>query len=141
MVLIFQKKKLKYAIYFYFRLNDTADGKESRLVMRANGSLRVILNTKLFAGMSIERPSEKNVRLTGYDEGQVKVFLITGGQKDIAQLSDKLLNRRPAQEAPKEEAAAKGESPAKSQDSQNEDGQSEPKKAKEVEPAQEDAST
>ena len=57
------------------RLNDDESG-HSRVVMRTAGSLRVILNTKLFAGMSIESPSEKNIRMTGMDgEGQVWIII------------------------------------------------------------------
>ena len=44
--------------------------------MRTAATLKVILNTKLFAGMSIESPSEKNIRMTGMDgEGQVWIII------------------------------------------------------------------
>lgn len=66
-------------------LNDFDDVK-SRLVMRTGGSLRVILNTKLFPAMSIEMPSEKSIRLTGLEGEAVKIFLITGTTKDICRL-------------------------------------------------------
>ncbi|XP_058019238.1 ran-binding protein 3 isoform X4 [Ahaetulla prasina] len=64
------------------RLNDMAstdDGTlQSRLVMRTQGSLRLILNTKLWAQMQIDKASEKSIRITAMDtEDQgVKVFLI-----------------------------------------------------------------
>ena len=55
--------------------------------MRTAATLKVILNTKLFAGMSIESPSEKNIRMTGMDgEGQARIFLIGGNAKDIGRL-------------------------------------------------------
>ncbi|ELV10012.1 Ran-binding protein 3 [Tupaia chinensis] len=66
------------------RLNDMAatdDGTlQSRLVMRTQGSLRLILNTKLWAQMQIDKASEKSIRITATDaEDQgVKVFLISG---------------------------------------------------------------
>uniref|UniRef100_A0A671LAG2 Ran-binding protein 3 n=1 Tax=Sinocyclocheilus anshuiensis TaxID=1608454 RepID=A0A671LAG2_9TELE len=65
------------------RLNDMAstdDGTlQSRLVMRTQGSLRLILNTKLWPQMQVDKPSEKSVRITAMDtEDQgVKVFLIS----------------------------------------------------------------
>ena len=81
------------------RLNDAEEG-HSRIVMRTAGSLRVILNTKLFAGMSIESPSEKNIRMTGMDgEGQARIFLIGGSAKDIGRLFA-LLKERTASAAP-----------------------------------------
>lgn len=48
-------------------------------VMRTQGSLRLILNTKLWAQMQIDKASEKSVRITAMDtEDQgVKVFLIS----------------------------------------------------------------
>uniref|UniRef100_A0A672KI98 Ran-binding protein 3-like n=1 Tax=Sinocyclocheilus grahami TaxID=75366 RepID=A0A672KI98_SINGR len=65
------------------RLNDMAstdDGTlQSRLVMRTQGSLRLILNTKLWPQMQVDKASEKSVRITAMDtEDQgVKVFLIS----------------------------------------------------------------
>lgn len=48
-------------------------------VMRTQGSLRLILNTKLWAQMQIDKASEKSIRITAMDtEDQgVKVFLIS----------------------------------------------------------------
>jgi len=47
--------------------------------MRTVGSLRVILNTKLYRGMPVELPADKNLRLTGLDDsGKPRVFLVTG---------------------------------------------------------------
>jgi len=48
-------------------------------VMRTQGSLRLILNTKLWPQMQVDKASEKSVRITAMDtEDQgVKVFLIT----------------------------------------------------------------
>ncbi|CAC5399228.1 RANBP3 [Mytilus coruscus] len=71
------------------RLNDlrSSSGMEtefySRLVMRTQGSLRVILNTKIWAGMTIERASQKSLRITATDSDEgVKVFLINTSIKD-----------------------------------------------------------
>lgn len=51
------------------------------VVMRVQGSLRVVLNTKVWAGMTVEHPSEKSVRLTAFDPQGVKVFLVMVSQK------------------------------------------------------------
>ncbi|XP_062034790.1 ran-binding protein 3 isoform X2 [Lepus europaeus] len=81
------------------RLNDMAsadDGTlQSRLVMRTQGSLRLILNTKLWAQMQIDKASEKSVRITAMDtEDQgVKVFLISASSKDTGQLYAALHHR------------------------------------------------
>lgn len=47
--------------------------------MRTQGSLRLILNTKLWPQMQVDKASEKGVRITAMDtEDQgVKVFLIS----------------------------------------------------------------
>ena len=46
--------------------------------MRAQGSLRVILNTKVWAGQTVERAAQKSVRISAWDidENTVKIFLI-----------------------------------------------------------------
>ncbi|XP_034469646.1 ran-binding protein 3b isoform X8 [Hippoglossus hippoglossus] len=81
------------------RLNDMAstdDGSlQSRLVMRTQGSLRLILNTKLWPQMQVDKASEKSVRITAMDtEDQgVKVFLISGSSKDVGQLASALHHR------------------------------------------------
>ncbi|XP_027707020.1 ran-binding protein 3 isoform X6 [Vombatus ursinus] len=81
------------------RLNDMAstdDGTlQSRLVMRTQGSLRLILNTKLWAQMQIDKASEKSLRITAVDaEDQgVKVFLISASSKDTGQLYAALHHR------------------------------------------------
>ncbi|KAL1265475.1 hypothetical protein QQF64_003502 [Cirrhinus molitorella] len=81
------------------RLNDMAsadDGTlQSRLVMRTQGSLRVILNTKLWPQMQVDKASEKSLRITAIDteEQGVKVFLISSSSKDTAQLFAALHHR------------------------------------------------
>ena len=46
--------------------------------MRAQGSLRVILNTKIWAGQTVERAAAKSVKISAWDieENAVKIFLI-----------------------------------------------------------------
>ncbi|XP_045856806.1 ran-binding protein 3-like isoform X4 [Meles meles] len=70
------------------RLNDTASSDcgtfQSRLIMRNQGSLRLILNSKLWAQMEIQRANNKNLRITATDleDYSIKVFLIQASAKD-----------------------------------------------------------
>lgn len=70
------------------RLNDReVDGVlQSRLVMRTQGSLRVILNTKVWAGMVVEHPSAKTVQTSAIDPDGIRVYLIQANAKDAEQL-------------------------------------------------------
>ncbi|XP_066145767.1 ran-binding protein 3 [Euwallacea fornicatus] len=66
----------------------------SRLVFRTSGSLRVIINTKVWAEMTIDKASEKSIRLTALDSsGEVKVFLIMSSIEDSKQLYSHLQSR------------------------------------------------
>ncbi|KAK9687607.1 RanBP1 domain [Popillia japonica] len=67
---------------------------QSRLVFRTFGSLRVILNTKIWAEMSIQLASPKSVRLTAIESsGEIKVFLVMGTTEDINKLHKHLDER------------------------------------------------
>jgi len=72
------------------RLNDdpssTAGHLRSRLVMRTVGSLKVVLNTKLFPNMICEKANEKNVRISAMEDNDLKVFLISGSPKDAEKI-------------------------------------------------------
>ncbi|XP_051006796.1 ran-binding protein 3-like [Acomys russatus] len=74
------------------RLNDTANSDcgtlQSRLIMRNQGNLRLVLNSRLWAQMKIQRANHKNVRITATDleANGIKVFLIQARAKDIGYL-------------------------------------------------------
>lgn len=75
------------------RLNDkeaVSGPKQSRIIMRTTGSFRVVLNTKLWPGMVVEKVSTKSVRLTAMDasSGEILIFLVMASPKD----SDFLFN-------------------------------------------------
>lgn len=61
------------------RLGQVSLSSSLAAVMRTQGSLRLILNTKLWAQMQMDKASEKSIRITATDaEDQgVKVFLIS----------------------------------------------------------------
>ena len=45
--------------------------------MRTQGSLRVVLNTKLWPSMTLEKGNEKSLRITAMDsEKDIKIYLI-----------------------------------------------------------------
>ena len=45
--------------------------------MRTQGSLRVVLNTKLWPSMTLEKGNEKSLRITAMDsENNIKIYLI-----------------------------------------------------------------
>ncbi|KAI5712862.1 hypothetical protein M8J75_011841 [Diaphorina citri] len=67
------------------RLNDI-NNSLSRIVIRVVGSLRVILNTKIWAEMVVQKPSDNSVRLTAIENGQAKVYLVKASSKEIDQL-------------------------------------------------------
>ncbi|XP_076842689.1 ran-binding protein 3-like [Brachyhypopomus gauderio] len=74
------------------RLNDLKRGVkgclQSRMVMRREGNLKVILNTKLYAHTHLRRPARRNLQVTATDteSGDVRVFLIQASARDVARL-------------------------------------------------------
>ncbi|NXY65972.1 RNB3L protein, partial [Callaeas wilsoni] len=74
------------------RLNDTSSNKhgmlQSRLIMRNQGSLRLILNTQLWEQMVIKRANRKSLCFTATDQEDqsVKVFLAQASSKDTEHL-------------------------------------------------------
>ncbi|NXR69979.1 RNB3L protein, partial [Rhadina sibilatrix] len=74
------------------RLNDTSSNKhgmlKSRLIMRNQGSLRLILNTQLWEQMVIKRANRKSLCFTATDQGDhsVQVFLTQASSKDTEHL-------------------------------------------------------
>lgn len=74
------------------RLNDRDE--ESRLVGRTAGTQRLILNTKVWPGMTAERAAPKSLRLTAMDvHGDIRIFIIQAAPKEIEQLHNLLQQR------------------------------------------------
>jgi len=63
---------------------------QSRLVMRTQGCLRVILNTKVWTEMAVDKTSSKSIRLTAVDGEQIRVFLLMASLKDTETLYNAL---------------------------------------------------
>ncbi|NWU96989.1 RNB3L protein, partial [Upupa epops] len=74
------------------RLNDTSSSKhgmlQSRLIMRNQGSLRLILNTRLWDQMVIKRVNRKSLCFpaTDQEDHSIQVFLIQASSKDAGYL-------------------------------------------------------
>ncbi|KAK0075186.1 hypothetical protein PV325_007263 [Microctonus aethiopoides] len=74
------------------RLNDRDE--ESRLVGRATGTQRLILNTKVWPGMTAERAGPKSLRLTAMDiHGDVRIFIVQAAPNEVDQLHNHLMQR------------------------------------------------
>jgi len=70
------------------RLNDSKTANsQSRVVFRASGSLRLLLNTKVWRDQKCEQPSQKSLRLTAFDtNGVIKIYLVMGRVEDMRDL-------------------------------------------------------
>lgn len=76
------------------RLNDSKSKSHSRVVFRASGSLRLLLNTKVWRDQMCEQPSLKSLRLTAFDtNGVVKIYLVMGRNEDMSHLFRALSSR------------------------------------------------
>ncbi|XP_039273239.2 ran-binding protein 3-like [Styela clava] len=76
----------------HLRLNDKRVSSvdhtfESRLVMRTHGSLRLILNTKIWPTMVVDRASQKSVRISAQNEdGDIGMYLLQATINDAEQI-------------------------------------------------------
>lgn len=75
--------------------SSSSKSKCSRIVFRTSGNLRVLLNTKVWPGMVVEKSSQKSLRLTAIDssDGQIKIFLAMARPDDISSLNTALKKR------------------------------------------------
>ncbi|XP_071206382.1 ran-binding protein 3-like isoform X3 [Salvelinus alpinus] len=124
------------------RLNDltsgTKGGLQSRIVMRHQGSLKVILNTKLWLHTHLRRPARRNLQVTATDvESQaIRVFLIQASARDVARLYVAIHHRLVALRASaagREAGAAGGRTREGHCNSENEEEQEEQRQRQERE--------
>ncbi|XP_043517084.1 ran-binding protein 3 isoform X1 [Frieseomelitta varia] len=74
------------------RLNDRDE--ESRLVGRTAGTQRLIMNTKVWPGMTAERAAPKSLRLTAMDvQGTIRIFIVQAAPKEVEELHNLLQQR------------------------------------------------
>jgi len=70
-------------------LNDSINAEQSysRLVMRSKGSMRLVLNTKIWADMSHTRANKKSIRISARtQDDEIGVFLLQGSISDMTQM-------------------------------------------------------
>ncbi|XP_066458518.1 ran-binding protein 3-like isoform X2 [Eleutherodactylus coqui] len=108
---VFNKEKESWTErgHGYLRLNDTAtkcNGPlRSRIVMRNHGNLKLILNSKIFKEMKLERANRRCVRITATDlaDYSIKIFLVQGSAKDTVRLYAAIHHRLIALRSQKEQ--------------------------------------
>lgn len=120
------------------RLNDKdGSSKESRVVFRQAGNLRVLINTKVWSGMIADQSSQKSLRLTAMDNnGQVKVFLVMSRPDVIGKLHKELTKR--IQTAKELAAVAGGDGDAEADDASKENNNDTVSSAAAAKPSEDD---
>jgi len=116
------------------RVNDrrvadgSGDNEETRIVVRLQGSLRVIVNTKLWPDMLLERVSAKRLRLSGTVEDSllpsadsekapgISIYLISASQAADVDRIEKALRDRIARLKPVEQCAVSKKRPMEHSD-------------------------
>lgn len=110
------------------RLNDCKNS-ASRVVFRASGSLRLLLNTKVWRDQTCEQPSSKSLRLTAFDtSGLMKIYLVMGRNEDIDNLYHALSTRirREKDRTPENEEIAENSDDSEDSDEKNSSSVREP---------------
>ncbi|CAF0783505.1 unnamed protein product [Brachionus calyciflorus] len=80
--------------YGVLKLVDTPDGSNCKIMMWTDKIFRLILNTKLFDKMQIDRANKKSIRFNAFDNGTIRIFLIkTANPNDCEELYDLLQMR------------------------------------------------
>ncbi|ELR23440.1 RanBP1 domain containing protein [Acanthamoeba castellanii str. Neff] len=74
-------------------LNVAKDHSYARLVMRAEGALRLILNTALFPHTITKRVQEKGVQVSAVEEGKPVLYLLRASRRDEAEELFAAINR------------------------------------------------
>jgi len=78
------------------RLNECTTGKRpvSRLVVRSSAVMKVMLNTRIFADMFINRPNASTLRISAQDDGKLSTFLIKCSKIECDKLYNLLIKKR-----------------------------------------------
>lgn len=118
------------------RLNDPRTASLcSRIVFRTSGNLRVLLNTKVWAGMVVEKSSQKSLRLTAIDssDGQVKIFLAMARPDDISVLYNSLKKRIGIEKEREQSQPDDGDTPTSASGPNDDTDEPETKRSKQLE--------
>jgi len=80
--------------YGILKMIDSTDGLNCKIMMWTDKCFRLILNTKLFESMQIDRANKKTIRFNAYDEGTIRIFIIKcGHQNECEELCYKMIER------------------------------------------------
>lgn len=62
--------------YGMLKVIETNDKTNCKIMMWTDKCFRLILNTKLFENMSIDKANKKAIRFSGYDNGNIKIYYV-----------------------------------------------------------------
>lgn len=93
-VLDTDKAKWNERGYGILKVIDSNDGFNCKIMMWTDKCFRLILNTKFFEKMQLDRANQKSIRFNAYDNGSIRIFLVkTGNPNDCDELYS-LLEKR-----------------------------------------------
>ncbi|CAN8068744.1 unnamed protein product [Agarophyton chilense] len=71
-----EKKRWKECGVGALKMNEHKQSKRVRLLMRSEGVLRVVLNTRLYKHVKLDRATERSIRFQGFEERTAKCYLL-----------------------------------------------------------------
>jgi hypothetical protein len=82
-----------YGILRVLKTDDESSTSNCKIMMWTDKCFRLILNTKLFEKMQIDRANMKSIRFNAFHNGTIRMFLVKTNQTDCDKLFDLLTNR------------------------------------------------
>ena len=79
--------------YGILKLIDIPDENNCKIMMWMDKSFRLLLNTKLFEKMQIDKLNKKSLRFNAFDSGTIRIFLVKAAQTDCDELYDMMTMR------------------------------------------------
>jgi hypothetical protein len=80
--------------YGILKVIDLSDDLNCKIMMWTDKCFRLILHTKIFEKMQIDRANKKSIRFNAIDNGTIRIFLVkTGNPNDCDELFELLTNR------------------------------------------------
>lgn len=80
--------------YGTLKMIDSNDDINCRIMMWTDKCFRLVLNTKLFESMTVEKVNRKSIRMNAQDEATIKMFLIKCGHpNECEELFEKMIYR------------------------------------------------
>lgn len=80
--------------YGILKMIECDEGDNCKIMMWTDKCFRLVLNTKMFESMTMEKVNRKSIRLNAQDDGTIKMFLIKCGHpNECEELSHKMIYR------------------------------------------------